>query len=83
MLGGDDRLDDVGNVVYIWEGFYAKENIIKGLLGRMSGILGCSHDCRRRSVISRLLWCKTVRTSVGLKSLVAVEFGSRHLSAIA
>ena len=45
VLGRDDRLDDVGNIVYIGQGFYAKENIVKGLLGRMGGIFGSADDC--------------------------------------
>ena len=45
MLRGDDRLDDVGDIVYIGQGFYAKEDVIKRLLGRMGGIFGCADDC--------------------------------------
>ena len=47
MLGRDDRLDDVGDIVYVRQGFYAEKNIIKGLLGRMGGIFRGSNDCRR------------------------------------
>lgn len=46
MLGRDNRLDDVGDIVYVRKSFYAKEDIIKGLFGRMGGILGGSNDCR-------------------------------------
>lgn len=44
MLRGDDRLDDVGDIVYIGQGFYAKKDVIKRLLGRMGGIFGCADD---------------------------------------
>ena len=47
MLGRDDRLDDVGDIVYVREGFYAEEDIVKGLLGRMGGIFRGANDCRR------------------------------------
>ena len=47
MLGGDDRLDDVGDIVYVRQGFDAEKNIVKGLLGRMGGIFGGSNDCKR------------------------------------
>ena len=46
MLGRDDRLDDVGDIVYVREGFYAEEDIVKGLLGRMGGVFGCADNCR-------------------------------------
>lgn len=46
VLGRDNRLDDVGDIVYVRKSFYAKEDIIKGLFGRMGGILGGSNDCR-------------------------------------
>jgi hypothetical protein len=45
MLRRDDRLNDVGNVVYIGQGFYAKEDVVKRLLGRMRGIFGGADDC--------------------------------------
>lgn len=45
MLRRDDRLDDVGNIVYIRQGFYAKEDVVKWLLGRMGGIFGSADDC--------------------------------------
>jgi hypothetical protein len=45
MLRRDDRLDDVGNIVYIGQGFYAKEDVVKWLLGRMGGIFGSADDC--------------------------------------
>jgi hypothetical protein len=45
MLWGNNRLDDVGDVVYIRKGFYAKEDIIEGLFGRMGGIFGRSNNC--------------------------------------
>jgi hypothetical protein len=44
MLRRDDRLDDVGNIVYIRQGFYAKEDVVKRLLGRMGGIFGSADD---------------------------------------
>jgi hypothetical protein len=47
VLGRDDRLDDVGDIVYVRESFYAEEDIVKGLLGRMGGIFGGANDCRR------------------------------------
>lgn len=46
MLGRDHRLDDVGDIVYVRKSFYAEEDIIKGLFGRMGGIFGGSNDCR-------------------------------------
>jgi hypothetical protein len=46
VLGRDNRLDDVGDIVYVRKSFYAKEDIIKGLFGRMGGIFGGSNDCR-------------------------------------
>lgn len=45
MLRRDDRLNDVGNIVYIGQGFYAKEDVVKWLLGRMRGIFGSADDC--------------------------------------
>ena len=45
MLWRDDRLDDVGNVIYVGKGFDAEENVVEGLLGRVCGIFGCSDDC--------------------------------------
>jgi hypothetical protein len=47
VLGGDDRLDNVGDIVYVREGFDAEKNIIKRLFGRMGGIFGGSNDCKR------------------------------------
>jgi hypothetical protein len=44
MLRRNDRLDDVGDIVYIGKGFYAEEDVVKRLFGRMGGIFGCSHD---------------------------------------
>jgi len=46
MLWGDDRLDDIGDVVDVGEGLDAEQDIIEGLLGRMCGVFGCSNDCR-------------------------------------
>jgi hypothetical protein len=45
MLRRDDRLDDVGDIVYIRQGFYAKQDVIKRLLGRMGGIFGGADYC--------------------------------------
>ena len=45
MLGRNDRLDDVGNIVYVGQGFYAEEDVVKRLLGRMGGIFGGAYDC--------------------------------------
>jgi hypothetical protein len=45
MLWGNDRLDDVGDVVYIRKGFNTEEDIVEGLFGRMCGIFGRSNDC--------------------------------------
>ena len=47
VLGRDHRLDDVGDIVYVRKSFYAEEDIIKGLFGRMGGIFGGSNDCKR------------------------------------
>jgi hypothetical protein len=44
MLGRNDRLDDVGDIVYIRKGFYAEEDVVERLFGRMGGIFGCSDD---------------------------------------
>lgn len=44
MLRGDDRLDDVGDIVYIGEGLDAEEDVVERLLGRMGGIFGCADD---------------------------------------
>jgi hypothetical protein len=38
VLWRDDRLDDVGDVIYVREGFYAEEDVVEGLLRRMRGI---------------------------------------------
>ena len=45
VLWCDDRLDNVGDVIYVREGFHAKEDVVEGLFGRMCGIFGCSDDC--------------------------------------
>ena len=45
MLRRHDRLDDVCDIVYVRECFYAEEDIVEWLLGRMGSIFGCSHDC--------------------------------------
>lgn len=73
MLGRDDRLDDVGDIVYVGQGFDAEENIVKGLLGRMGGIFGSSNNCKHGSV--RCPWQRRVckLTRVGLEALVTVE----------
>jgi len=42
-----DRLDDVGYIVYIGKGFYAEEDVVKRLLGRMGGIFGGAYDSMR------------------------------------
>jgi hypothetical protein len=47
VLGGDDGFDDVGDIVYVGQGFNAEKNIVKGLFGRMGGIFGGSNDCKR------------------------------------
>jgi hypothetical protein len=47
MLRRDDRLDDVGDIVYIRQGLYAKEDVVKRLLGRMGGIFGGADDSMR------------------------------------
>jgi hypothetical protein len=52
VLGGDDRLDDVCDIVYVGKGFDAEKNIVKGLFGRMGGIFGGANDCKRV-----LVWC--------------------------
>ena len=44
MLRRDDRLDDVGDIVYIGESFYAEQYVVKRLFGRMGGILRGSDD---------------------------------------
>jgi hypothetical protein len=44
VLWRDDRLDDVGDIIYIGECLDAKEDVIKGLLGGVCGIFGCSDD---------------------------------------
>jgi len=46
VLGRNDGLDDVGDIVYIGKGLDAEEDVVEGLLGRMGGIFGRSHDCR-------------------------------------
>jgi hypothetical protein len=46
VLGRNDRLDDVGDIVYIGEGLDAEENVVEGLLRRMGGIFGRSDDYR-------------------------------------
>jgi hypothetical protein len=52
MLRRDDRLDDVGDIVYIRQGLYAKEDVVKRLLGRMGGIFGGADDCEGRQLYS-------------------------------
>jgi hypothetical protein len=52
VLRRDDRLDDVGDIVYIRQGFDAEEDVIKRLLGRMGGIFGCADDCRECQLCS-------------------------------
>ena len=40
VLGRDDRLDDVGDIVYIGEGLDAEENVVEWLFGRMCSVFG-------------------------------------------
>jgi hypothetical protein len=47
VLWGDDRLDDIGNIIYIRESLYAEEDIVERLLGRMGGIFRSSDDCEK------------------------------------
>lgn len=44
VLRGDDRFDDVGNIVYIWEGLDAEKHVVERLLGRMSGIFRSANN---------------------------------------
>lgn len=44
MLWRDDRLDDVGDIIYIGECFDAKQDVVEGLLGGMCGIFRCADD---------------------------------------
>jgi hypothetical protein len=45
VLWGNDRLDDVGDIIYVGESLDAEENVVKRLLRRMCGIFGCSDNC--------------------------------------
>lgn len=45
MLWRDDRLDNVGDIVYIGKGFYAEQDIVERLFGRMSSVFWGSDDC--------------------------------------
>jgi hypothetical protein len=45
VLWRDDRLDDVGDIVYIGKCLDAKEDVVKGLLGGVCGLFRCSDDC--------------------------------------
>lgn len=75
MLWRDDRLDDVGDIIYIGECLDAKEDVVKGLLRGMCGVLGCSDDC---GVLERRCGeCLRVHTSIRLEPLIAVQRRSR------
>jgi hypothetical protein len=82
VLWGNDRLDDVGNIVYIWESFYAEKDIVERLLGRMGGIFRSSDDCEGISGTAVASYAN-IHTSVRLESLVAVERRSGNLLATA
>lgn len=43
MLRCDDRLDDRGKVVDIWERLDAKKNIVERILGVMMSLFRCSY----------------------------------------
>jgi hypothetical protein len=45
MLWRDNRLNDVGDIIYIGECLDAKEDVVEGLLGRLCGFFGCFDDC--------------------------------------
>lgn len=44
MLGRDDGLDDVGDIVYIGEGLDAEEDVVEWLFGRMCSVFGGSDN---------------------------------------
>ena len=72
MLWRDDRLDDVGDIIYVGECFDAEEDVVEGLLGGMCGIFRCADNC---TVLMRVgsgkVWWG--HTSIGLKPLVTVK----------
>jgi len=77
VLGRNDGFDNVGDVVYVGKGLYAEEDIIERLLGSMGGVFRCSDHCGRGwSAVGSTRVQVGIRTSVGLKPLVAVESGS-------
>ena len=45
MLRRDDRLDDVGDIVYIRQGLYAEEDVVEWLFRRMRSVFWCSNNC--------------------------------------
>jgi hypothetical protein len=72
VLWRDDRLDDVGDVIYVREGFDAEEDVVEGLLGRLCGIFRGPDDYG--TLVAQ--WSPESRgkhTGVGLKPLIAVQ----------
>jgi hypothetical protein len=70
VLGRDNRLDDVGDIVYVRKSFYAKEDIIKGLFGRMGSIFGGSNDSMGLEALVAVE-CRLERDAVLCNALVS------------
>src|SRR5579859_7300636 len=60
VLWSDNGFDNAGEIVYIWESFHAKQDVVEGLIFRVCRILRCSnhykfishHDSRVEAVVS-------------------------------
>lgn len=44
VLRRDDGLDDVGDIVYIGEGFDAEEDVVEWLFRRMGSVFWCADN---------------------------------------
>jgi len=44
MLGRNNGLDDIGDIIYIRKGFDAEKDVVKWLFGRMCGVFGGSYN---------------------------------------